>query len=71
MQVLTVLRKDLVSKIIIENWINLASHPYYIVLDFKEAYREPSKILRRTRIVNFYDNKLEKRYPWQGTNMQV
>ena len=36
MQVLTVIKKDILNKIIIDNWTNLVSHPYCIVLDIRK-----------------------------------
>lgn len=71
MRVLIAVRKDIVSGVIIKNCINLVSHPYYIVLDFKEPYQEFGKMPRRTKVVNLYNNKLGERYLWQGTNIQV
>ncbi len=71
MRVLTAVRKDIVSGVIVENRTDLASHPYCMVLDFKEPYQEPGKLPRRTRVVNLYDNKLGEGYPWQGTSTQV
>lgn len=71
MQVLTAVRKDIVREVIIENRTNLASHPYCMVSDLKKPYKEPGKMPRKIRILNFYDNKLRKEYPWQGTSKQV
>lgn len=62
MRVFMIVRKNIVSKIVIKNRTDLASHPYYIILDFKKSYSEFRKMLRRTRIINFYDNKLREEY---------
>ena len=61
MQVLIAVRKDILNKIIIENWTDLASHSYCIALDIKELKQVSRKYSRKTRIVNIYDNKIGKR----------
>ncbi len=71
MRVLTAVRKEIVNEVIIDDRTDLASHPYCMVLDLKEPYRESGKRPRRTRIVNLYDNKLGEGYPWQGTSIRV
>ena len=60
MRVLTAVRKDILNKVIINNWINLASYLYYYVLDIKKLYSRFRKILRKIRVVNLYDNKVCK-----------
>ena len=71
-QVLTTVQKDIVNQITIENRSDLASHPYCLILDLKEPYLKSSKKLpRRTRIVNFYDNKLGEGYLWQGSTTRI
>lgn len=62
MRVLTTVQKDIVREVIIENPTNLASHPYWMVLDFKKPYQEPGKMPRKTRIVHIDENKLGKEY---------
>lgn len=58
MQVLTTIRKDILNKIIINNVIDLATHSYYSVFDIKELLSLPRKVLRKTRIINLYDNEV-------------
>ena len=71
MRVLTAIRKDILNKIIIENWTDLASHPYCIVLNIKELNPVSRKYFRRTRIVNLYDNKIGNRCVWQGSSSTI
>lgn len=66
MRVLTAVRKDIVSQIIIENRTDLVSHPYCMVLDIKELHPQSGKSLRKTRIVNLYDNKIGSGQLWEG-----
>lgn len=44
MQVLTIVRKNILNEIIIDNWTNLVSHLYCLVLDIKEFYRLSKKV---------------------------
>ncbi len=60
-RVLTAVRKDILYKVIIDNQTDLASHPYCSVLDIKELHPLSRKVLRKTRVVNLYDNKVGKR----------
>lgn len=71
MQVLTTVRKDILSKIMIENQIDLIGHSYYIVFDIKEFHPQSGNSLRETRVVNLYDNKFRKRKLWERSATQV
>lgn len=64
MQDLIVVRKSRLSRVVIENRTDLVSRPYYIVLDVKELHPQSRKYLRRTRVVNQYDNKVGKGQLW-------
>ena len=68
MRVLVAIKKDILNKVIIENRTDLVSHPYCIVLDIREYNPTSGKYLRRTRVVNLYDNKISNGYIWQGTS---
>ena len=61
MRVLIEVKKDISSKIIIENQSNLVSYLCYIVMDIRESNPPSKKCLRWTKIVNLYDNKVWKR----------
>ena len=65
MRVLTAVRKDISSKIVIENRTDLVSHPYCMVVDIRELDPRSERCLRRTRIVNLYDNKVGKGQLWK------
>lgn len=69
-QVVIAIRKYILNKVIIENWTNLVSHPYYIVLDIKKRSPGSKKYSRRNRIVNRYDNMISNGYVWQGSISQ-
>ncbi len=58
MQILISDKKDTLNKIVIENRINVVNHLYCIVLDIKKLNLVIRKFLRKTRVVNLYDNKI-------------
>ena len=64
MRVLMAARKDILSRVVVENRTDLISHPYCMVLDIRELDPQSGKRLRRTRVVNLYDNKVGKGQPW-------
>lgn len=61
MQVLIAIRKNILNKIIIKNWTDLVSHPYYIVLDIRKLNLVFGKSSRMTKVVNLYNNKINNR----------
>ena len=71
MRVLTAVRKDILSKVIIDNRTDLVSHPYCSVLDIKELHPVSRKVLRRNRVVNLYDNKIGRGQVWEGSRPTV
>lgn len=69
MQVLTTVRKDILYKHIINNHtMDLVSYLYYSILDIKELYLMSRKVLRKTRIVNSYDNKVGRGQVWEKSS---
>lgn len=66
MQVLIAIWKNILKNIIIENQTNIVSHPYCIVIAIKELYTVSRKCVKRTRIVNLYNNKVREKCIWQG-----
>ncbi len=71
MRVLTAVRKDIISRVIVENRTNLISHPYCMALDIKEPHPKSGKFLRKTRIVNLYDNKVGRGQLWEGLTNSI
>ena len=71
MRVLIAVKKDILHKIVIDNRTDLISHPYYLCLDIKEFDLQSGKNLRKTRIVNLYDNKVGEGQPWKGSCARV
>lgn len=67
MRVLTAIRKDIVSKIIVENRTDLVSYPYCMVNDIREPYPQGEKF-KRTRVVNLYDNKIGSGQLWKNSD---
>ena len=68
---MTAVRKDILNRVIIDNRTDLASHPYCLVLDIKELYPVSRKILRKTRVVNLYDNKVGRGQVWEGSDPSI
>ena len=71
MQVLTAVRKDILHKIIVENRTNLVSYSYYIVLDIRELNPVSEEYSRKTRVVNFLDNKIGNGCVCQGSSLTI
>ena len=71
MRVLTAIRKDILEEVIINNRTDLVSHSYYLFVDIRERHPLSKKFSRKTRIVNFYDDKIGERYVWQGTRLAI
>ena len=61
MRVMIAVKKNVLNKVIVENRTDLVSHPYCIVLDIRELNPVSEEYSRRTRVVNFYDNKIGNR----------
>ena len=66
-RVAVAIRRDLASKVIVEARTDLLDHPYLMALDIWELNRAREKV-RRTRIVNCYDNWLGISHCWHGGN---
>ena len=71
MQVLTGVRKDILHRVIIDNRTDLISHPYYSVLDIKKLYLLTKKVVKKTRIINLYDNKIGRGQVWEGSSPRL
>lgn len=54
------MRKKILNRIIIDNQTDRVSPSYFLVLDIKELHFWFAKVLRRTKVVNLYDNKVGK-----------
>ncbi len=63
-RVLIAVRKDLLNTMVIENRINLISHPYGMVVNITEGDIHGRGQKRKTRIVNVYDSKLGEGQIW-------
>lgn len=70
-RVLTAVRKDQADQIILDNRSDLISHPYCLVTDIKEICPMTRNPIRRTRVVNMYDNIIGQGYTWQGHTATV
>ncbi len=68
MRVMIAVRKNIPNNIIVENRTDLISHPYCICLDIKEIHPQTEKRLRKTRVINLYDNKIGRGQLWEGSS---
>ena len=59
MQVLTVIRKNILHKVIIDNQTDLVSQLYCSILDIKELHSlTKNEVMRKTKVVNLHNNKV-------------
>lgn len=66
-----IVRKDIISNVIIENHMDLISHPYFMTLDIMELQLKSDKFIQKTRIDYLYDNKIDRRQLGEGlTNLE-
>ena len=70
-RVLTAVRKDILHRVVIDNWTDLVSHPYCSVLDIKELHSLTRKVVRKTRVVNLYDQKVGKGQVWEVSSPRL
>lgn len=61
MQVLKVVKNDILNRIFKKNCTDLVSHLYCSVLDIKELYSFLKNVLKKSRIVNLDNNKVDKK----------
>lgn len=58
---MTVVRKELTDKIVVEHRTDLINHPYVMLLEIRELDPRSKKPARKTQIVNVYDHRVERR----------
>lgn len=57
-RVFTDVKKELVSRIVVDNRTDLVDHPYFLALDIRDIDSRTDKPARQTRVVNSYDNRV-------------
>lgn len=57
-RVLIAVKKDLLNKIITESRSDLINHPYFLAIDVWELHPQSQRKLRKTRLINCYDNRI-------------
>jgi ribonuclease HI len=62
-------RRDLLDQMVIEARTDLVSHPYVMTMDIWELGTARERV-RRTRIINCYDNWLGANHRWQGGDLR-
>ena len=68
-RVMIAVRRDLLDQLVIEAQMDLINHPYILTIDVWELGRTQERV-RRTRVINCYDNWLGANHLWQGENTQ-
>jgi endonuclease/exonuclease/phosphatase family metal-dependent hydrolase len=63
------IQRDLLDQLTIEAQMDLINHPYILTIDVWELGRTQERV-RRTRVINCYDNWLGANHHWQGENTQ-
>lgn len=66
-RVLTAVKKELMSRIVVGNRTDLVDHPYFLALDIRDIDSRKNKPARRTRVVNSYDNRVGQGCTWEGS----
>ena len=69
--VLTAVWKEIANNVVLDNWSNLANHPYCLIFDIEELYLRTRKSIGKTRVINMYDNYIEQGYIWQGYSIEI
>ena len=67
-RVLTAIRKDLANRVVVEKRSDLVDHPYVIMLDIKDFNTNTRLPTRCTRVVNIYDQVINRNRPYQGNS---
>ncbi len=57
-QVLTAVKKELVSRIVVDKMTDLVDHTYFLALDIRDIDSRKNKRERQTKVVNSYDNRV-------------
>jgi hypothetical protein len=65
-RVLITIRKDLLTKVITETRSDLVNHPYVLTLDIWDLQPNTQKKTRRTRLINYYDNRIGLNTTYHG-----
>ena len=65
-RVITTVKKELVTKIVVNHKMNLVNHPYFILLEIRELDLQSKRLGRKIRVVNVYDNWVRKGCTWNG-----
>lgn len=63
---MTTVKKDLGDKIIVDHRTDLIHHPYFMLLEIRELDLQSKKPGKKTRVINVYDNRVERGYTWDG-----
>lgn len=61
-QVFTIIKKELVNKIIVDNRTNLVDHSYFLTLDLQDIDNRINKLAIQTKVVNLYDNLVRQKH---------
>ena len=66
-RVFTVIRKNLINRVVIEKRSNLIYYPYVIILNIRNLNQKIRLSLKRIKVVNVYDQFIGREYIYLGT----
>lgn len=69
-RVFTAIKKELINKIIVDNRTDLGDYLYFLILDIRDIDSQTKKLVRQTRVVNEYDNRVGQGFTWERNTLQ-
>lgn len=52
----------MINNIVFDNQLYLTNHLYCLIFDIKELYPKIKKSIKKTEVVNIYDNYIKQKY---------
>ena len=70
-RVMTVIRKDILNRVVMNNRTDLIAHSYFLAIDVRKINPRIKRPDRRTRVVNAYYIIIEAGHIWQRPSPRV
>lgn len=65
-KVMTIVRKNLIDKIMVDHRIDLVNHLYFMLLEIQKLDTQSKRPRRKIWVVNTYDNQIGRSCPWDN-----
>ncbi len=65
---MTVIRRNLQNKIMVEHKTDLLNHPYFILPKIQELDWQSKRLEKKIQILNIYNNRVKQRCIWIRRN---